>query len=150
MPLLPYDSLHITIQADQFLEATAQPIDVGSTRGQKEHPQALVFVVRVLSPRGPVAKDTNRPIAIQKTAGQRYEERVRNIDSPERQALARREPSRQQPVIESDVRELRVVRALSSPRPADGVLDGPAEAGKKRLYELSIAAREDDVPPIAR
>src|SRR5205085_11410692 len=84
VPLPPHNSLHITIQADQFLDATAQPTDVTSTRGQKEHPQALVFVARVPGPRGPVAKDTNRPIAIQKTAGQRYEERVRNIDSPER------------------------------------------------------------------
>src|SRR2546425_12364268 len=75
---------------------------------------------------------------------------VRHVDRPKSQALAWRQPSRQKPVVEGHVGELRVIGALSPPRPADGVLDWPAEAGKKRLNKLTIATREDDVPSIAR
>jgi len=75
---------------------------------------------------------------------------VRNVDGPERQALSWGEPSRQKPVVKGDVGKLGVVRALPSPRPADGVLDRTAEAGKKRLYKLAIAAGQDDVPAILR
>src|SRR6266566_2328933 len=75
---------------------------------------------------------------------------VRHVDRPKSQALAWRQPSCQKPVIEGHVGELRVIGALSPPRPADGVLVRAAEAGEERFHKRSIAAREDDVSAVAR
>jgi hypothetical protein len=69
VPLLANDPLYIALEADHLVEAAAEPIDVHSTGRKKEHPQALVFVVRVPGPRWLVAEDTNRPVAIEETAG---------------------------------------------------------------------------------
>lgn len=90
----------------------------------------------------PVVPD--RAIAIEQTAGHRKEERVRDRDRPDRQALTWSDADRDQPLEQRPIAELGSVRGLPVWLELHTDLHGLADALHERLDQLSILVGKGD------
>ncbi len=120
-----------------------------STRRIELRRQALVEIVRIEPFRRRVHEIDDASVSVQETANDREQERVRHIDTTERQALCRREPDREEPSIELDVAERRPITNAAGSSLSGSVADRSTHALEERLDQLCVFGVENEMPAIA-